>query len=177
MFGHLFTVVVGGYLSMILGSDFRKSQTLCIIANSQYQLVCHQTLRNQVECHSFRHFTYHHTGFLKIVWLLQHLSAAEGVGLRTICLYRLHRTRFPSPSMVYQQFCIHAKEPVKQSFVVYRHPCQFAHCVDTIYSQFLCYSASYPPELGQRSVVPSENGCVTGKKTVKPAEPCWLPTA
>ena len=56
--------------------------------------------------------------------------------------------------MVYQQFGIHAKEPVKQSFVLYRHPGQLTHRVNTIDSQFLCYASAYTPELRDRLVVP-----------------------
>ena len=154
MFWHILPVIIGSNLTVIFLTNFWSCQTFCIITYGQHQLVCHQTLRNQVECHSFCHFLYHHTGFLECVRLLQHLSAAEGVGLRTICLYRLHRTRFPSPSMVYQQFGIHAKEPVKQSFVLYRHPGQLTHRVNTIDCQFLSDSTSYTPELRDRLVVP-----------------------
>ena len=70
MFWHGLAVVVGGDLTMILLADFRTSETFCIITNGQHQLVSHQTFRYEVECHSFCHFPYYHTGLLESIWLL-----------------------------------------------------------------------------------------------------------
>ena len=77
MLGNSLPIIVGGNLTMIFFADLRTCQTFGIIPYGQHQLVSHQTFRYKVECHSLSHFTYHHTGFLESIRLLQNLSAAE----------------------------------------------------------------------------------------------------
>ena len=129
-------------------------EILCIIADSQHQLVCHQSLGYQVECHAFCHLLYHHTGFLEIVGLLQHLSATEGVRLWSVGLHRLHRAGLPAPGMVYEQLCIHTEKTIEQFFILYGHSRQLAHRVNAIDGQFLCNAVTHSPELGNRTIVP-----------------------
>ena len=139
---------------MIILTNLRTCQVLRIIAYGQYQLVCHQSLRYQIERHTLSHLLYHHTGFLRVIGFLQHLSATERVRFWPVCLHSLHRARFPTPGMIYQQFCIHAKKTIELLLVMYRHPRQLTHGVDTIHRQFLRNTASHSPELRDRTIIP-----------------------
>src|SRR5574344_772516 len=154
VFGHLPTVVVHCRCAMIILSYLRVFQVLCIIADGEHQLVGHHFSCHEFQGHLFCHFHGHHPCFVKIIAALQHLSAAERVGFRTVCLYHIHCARLPSPRMVNQQFCIHAKHFVDQFIVLFRESCQFAHGINAINSQFLCDTTSDAPEIGQRAVVP-----------------------
>ena len=154
MFWHHTSVVVLRHLTVIECSYIRIFQTFSVVVDRYYELAGNKTSRHQFQRHSLRHFPYYHTCFLEGVGRLEHLSAAEGVCCRSVCLYRFYGTRLPSPGVVDEQFRINAKELVQQFLVVQRCPSQLSHSVYAIESQPFCCPLTHSPELGNRTIVP-----------------------
>ena len=151
---HLAPIVVGHYLSVIVGADVWSRQALHVIANAHHQLVGHEALLHQVQCHSVGHLLYHHTSLCHCIGFRQHLTVRQGMCLGSVGLDVLNGARFPPPSVVNQEFGIHAKHAVQEFLVLQRHASQFAHRVDAIHAQLRRNAIAHSPELRQGPIVP-----------------------
>ena len=81
-----------------------------IIADGKDKLIGNTGLVYQSQRHGICHFSNDQPGFFIVIRTWQNLSRADAVILRTICLDVCNGTRFPSPSVVNEQFSIDAKE-------------------------------------------------------------------
>ena len=127
-------------------------EILNIISDIQSQLIRHDPLFNEVKGKDARHFHSDQPSFIVFVWVLQHLTGTDRTVLRTIGFDVGNGARLPAPSVIYEQFRIDAEHPVKQIFILDRHPGDIAHSVHPGGFQFVCISFADSPKVGQRSM-------------------------
>jgi hypothetical protein len=142
------------YLPVILRTDSGIGETLAVVAHREDDLVAHEMLVHQVERQRVRHLADHHSAFVRRIGTLQHLTAAQGVGLRLVGFDVVHRHRLPSPGMVDDELRVDTEHLVEQFLVVHRQPRELAHRIDADAAEPCDDATAEAPEVGHRLVVP-----------------------
>ena len=153
-FGHCTSVVVCRHRTCIACFALGVGQVHRVVVDGQHQLVCHQLFRKETKRHGICHLLQNNLRLGPFVGLLQHLSAAEGVRLRTVGLDIIDGTRLPPPGMIDEQLSTHAKQAVEEVFVLQGLPCNLPHGGDAILRQLRSNAPPYSPEGCQRTMVP-----------------------
>ena len=88
------------------------------VGDGKHDLAGHFVLRHQVQDQHFGHFAGNQFRLVERIGSHEYLAAAERMGGGPVGLDIGHRTAFPAPGVVDEQFGVHPEEFVQQLFVL-----------------------------------------------------------
>ena len=153
--GDIPPVHVGFHLSLKAAAAFKH-----LITHGEDYLVGDQALVHQVQHQGVGHFPHYHFGLFKAVGPLEHLAAADTVGLRPVALYVLYGAGLPAPGVVYQQLGVDPEELVEKLLVVIVPVSSqgaagyVPHGAQSHGLQLFGVATAHPPEIRQWFMIP-----------------------
>ena len=125
-----------------------------VVVDGESELVADEAAFDEMEGDGVGHFLDDDACLVGGVGVLQHLSAAEGVGLRAVALDVGDGDGFPPPGVVDDEFGVDAEEFVQFVFVGEGLSGEHSHREDFVAFESSGDAVSDAPEVGEGSVVP-----------------------
>ena len=125
-----------------------------VITNIKHELIGGDSLSYKVKRKQIGHFLYYKQCRIVFIRFRQHLSLAQTVVFRSVRSDFSYGTRFPSPRMVNDKFCVFSEFPVDHIFITFGNTCKITESMDPEFFKPPGNSGAETPEVSKRSMPP-----------------------